>query len=366
MNFLRDIVKWVSYVVLAIFCMVIVSWHLLDPEFLNIGKKSAINARDYSEQTVLQNIVHSTQNKVVPLEPLLESKQLAPQSQEQFSTSFPVSDVNEKTCRVITNDVFRAKKEDANNRFFTFNLVAPSVSKQFENRAYSRLVALFEFFERMLIAYAPSSMRQNAPISINLYVLADRSEYEAHVASYGASAQGNKGLYLGSHNVGLIEYRVNDATTLNTLVHEATHALVYYTFGLVPRWLSEGLAEYFEGIHYDGEWTNIPSNRAWLKDEKLRFQFLELGTLVTNEQQWDTALRHALYANSWHLIYFLMNNERGRQALFTYLIMERSNPCNVIDGSEIEGLLLNSYETLESDYIQWRNEPLQSYRFKLQ
>ena len=115
----------------------------------------------------------------------------------------------------------------------------------------------------------------------------------------------------------------------NTLLHEASHAIMDAHYDDVPLWLMEGSAEYFALVLYPldelhqfllrDRWTSL--NR-WLKENKL----LPLATLLNA----DGAAFHQLdqekaYAMSWSLFQLFMSPEVNRRAMLG-LLHERQVP----------------------------------------
>ena len=107
------------------------------------------------------------------------------------------------------------------------------------------------------------------------------------------------------------------------LRHEATHALLHVAVGVLPLWLDEGLAEYFEGP--DGRQgvnsehlARLPADLAsgWKPD------LARLETLKTVRQMTPRD-----YRESWAWAHYLLNgSESGKAALLDYLDGLRTKP----------------------------------------
>lgn len=91
------------------------------------------------------------------------------------------------------------------------------------------------------LSFRPSP--QSAPVEI--YVLDDRNAFAHFLKFYYPELPPRRAFFLaqGDHRV---VYTYSSPRLAEDLRHEATHALLHGTYGPVPLWLDEGLAEYFE------------------------------------------------------------------------------------------------------------------------
>jgi hypothetical protein len=89
--------------------------------------------------------------------------------------------------------------------------------------------------------YRPSA--QSDPVEI--YVLDDRGSFEHFLKFYFPELPPRRAFFLaqGEHRV---VYTYSSPRLAEDLRHEATHALLHGSFGTLPLWLDEGIAEYFE------------------------------------------------------------------------------------------------------------------------
>jgi hypothetical protein len=84
---------------------------------------------------------------------------------------------------------------------------------------------------------------QSEPVEI--YVLDDRNAFAHFLKFYYPELPPRRAFFLaqGDHRV---VYTYSSPRLAEDLRHEATHALLHGSFGALPLWLDEGLAEYFE------------------------------------------------------------------------------------------------------------------------
>jgi len=106
---------------------------------------------------------------------------------------------------------------------------------------------------------------QSDPVEI--YVLDDRNAFEHFLKFYFPELPPRRAFFLaqGQHRV---VYTYSSPRLAEDLRHEATHALLHGSFGALPLWLDEGLAEYFETdlTAADSERERIDHFLADLKD----------------------------------------------------------------------------------------------------
>lgn len=81
---------------------------------------------------------------------------------------------------------------------------------------------------------------------IHLFLFDHKSTYESYLSRYFPNVPPRRALYIKERGPGMLfAYRTNDDFEVDVR-HEGTHALLHADLALVPLWLDEGLAEYFE------------------------------------------------------------------------------------------------------------------------
>lgn len=153
-----------------------------------------------------------------------------------------------------------------------------------------------------------------------------------------------------------------------TMIHEATHQLAFNTglhtrYADNPRWLTEGMAMFFEVPDLDSRsgWKTIGRvNAPRLKDfrETIRSprESLPLADLIRSDQSFLNANQsRAAYAKSWALTYFLLKTRR-EQAV-KYLKTFQHKPRLIADSPDDRvrefQIAFGKLETLESDWKTW-------------
>ena len=125
--------------------------------------------------------------------------------------------------------------------------------------------------------------------------------------------------------------RHGDDCTLEVVRHETSHLIAAALFGKLPKWLNEGLAEYFERMDVDGQAKIIRPSTYYL--ELLR-QKLRQGTLPDlrkhlrlSRGQWLRESERLRYGIAWSLVYYLMTDPRGRHLLASLLDAKAEHRC---------------------------------------
>lgn len=153
-----------------------------------------------------------------------------------------------------------------------------------------------------------------------------------------------------------------------TMIHEATHQLAFNSglqtrYADNPRWLSEGLAMFFEvpDLNSRSGWKTIGKvNAPRLKDfrETLRTprESLPLADLIRSDTSFLNADQsRAAYAESWALTYFLLKTRRDDAV--TYLKSIQRKPRLIADSPDDRlrefQTTFGELGTLERDWKKW-------------
>jgi len=131
------------------------------------------------------------------------------------------------------------------------------------------------------------------------------------------------------------------AGLVSTLVHEATHQMVYTT-GLaqrlapVPVWLNEGIATVFEApdMRAAGGWRGLGQiNRSRLNRFRTSYRPNGLEPLIRGDEAFrNTATAIDAYATAWALTWFLLETRKPR--LIDYMRMQAAKPALADDSPE--------------------------------
>jgi hypothetical protein len=166
---------------------------------------------------------------------------------------------------------------------------------------------------------------------VGLEIHGDRSSYEEKQGSGAPTA----GFYRHDKREAVVSGDRSRKQTHNTALHESSHAVLMDQVPGAPRWLNEGLAEYFEPLQAS------PSGRAYIPAQPQRHAYLRL--LLANDRllplerlvalspgQWASLPPEGMalvYEQSWSLVSFMMDRRSTRAELAGLLGEFRSQPA---------------------------------------
>jgi hypothetical protein len=160
-----------------------------------------------------------------------------------------------------------------------------------------------------------------APLSVKVSLWESNTDFKDYQRRISKNSTSPKGFYSRSRQ----ELVVNKSQSayLKTLAHEAQHMLVRRDGFRPPKWLNEGLSEYFEEMTQDSSGDVFVAAQPW-RSKRLR-QWLEAGELPPLSQflnrssaEWkvqDEKVPYLSQTLSWGLVYFLMETPQGRNTL---------------------------------------------------
>lgn len=170
-------------------------------------------------------------------------------------------------------------------------------------------------------------------------------------------------------NTGDIRRKI-EASSFNvaTMVHEATHQIAFNSglhtrYADNPRWLTEGMAMFFEVPDLDSRsgWKTIGRvNAPRLKDfreiVRSKREFLPLVELIRTDESFLTADRaRASYSESWALTYYLLKTQRND--VVELLKTNQRKPRLIADSAEDRvrefQAAFGELDTLENDWKKW-------------
>jgi hypothetical protein len=150
---------------------------------------------------------------------------------------------------------------------------------------------------------------------IQLLLFHDRNTYKRYLAQQFPNVPLRQALYVRSGGQGtVLAFRSDDLPV--DLRHECTHAMLHAVLPMVPLWLDEGLAEYFE-VPADDRLTRNPhhSSIKWC----MRFGRVPKMPTLEAKQSLDEMGR-AEYRDSWAYVHYMLNGPPSARAeLVAYL-----------------------------------------------
>jgi len=150
---------------------------------------------------------------------------------------------------------------------------------------------------------------------IELYLFRDKRSYDRFLKRYLPKAPYRRALYIKRQGPGQVfAYRSREFQT--DLRHECTHALLHSVLPVVPLWLDEGLAEYFEVPGNQREFDN-PHLRTLRWNLRLGI-FPKLESLEKKSKV--SEMGRSEYRYSWAWVHFMLHGRReARAELVGYL-----------------------------------------------
>jgi hypothetical protein len=138
--------------------------------------------------------------------------------------------------------------------------------------------------------------------AVHVYLFARPSTYKRYLAHYFPQAPTRRALFVKERGPGMVfAYRSDDLAI--DIRHEGTHALLHGVLPMVPLWLDEGLAEYFEvppeeRAHGNPHLTEI-RRALWVKVPPRLEQLEQLERLEE--------MGPAQYRDAWAWVHFMLH-----------------------------------------------------------
>jgi len=237
--------------------------------------------------------------------------------------------------------------------YFSLDLNTASLPYDFNQKLTLKLNKLFKVYGQLLDR---SSLKK---VEINLRIYASKIAFNQIKTEHNMPIGDNTpGFYSHATNQAHL-LLTNQAATMKTATHEATHAINRGIIGYSPKWLNEGLAEYSENIEVKGQVSSVYLNKSWTNNNRISAKILPLHTLLSaTNSDWDSTLRNRLYATSWAFIYFMMDNQQRKGMLAKIIRSEQQNLCDVADLQQVEKVIGMPVKGLQKQFGNWAKSKL--------
>lgn len=191
-------------------------------------------------------------------------------------------------------------------QYVEINLVNCKITDS-EQKKIEKLIA----YERMFCnEIFETSNNITVPVKINLY--GKYKDYRVEKIKYNAPS--STGFYISTINEAFI---VKGSDFIPVALHEASHSIFQFNYQKAPKWLNEGLAEFFETLDFDNEgnlYSYPQSNR--IKSIKAGLDFKDTDRLKTFFKIYDGAFYgHGVddnYNTAYSMIYYFVKNKSTR------------------------------------------------------
>ena len=155
---------------------------------------------------------------------------------------------------------------------------------------------------------------------IDLYLFARRATYLAYMRRYFPGIVPRQAMFVKSNSPGNV-FAHASADFAVDLRHECTHALLHACLPMVPLWLDEGLAEYYElpvsqREHGNPYWKTVKRNLYWRRPTSLT----QLESIRQLEQMGADE-----YRDAWSWVHFMLHGPPEARAALTSYLAEIAN-----------------------------------------
>jgi hypothetical protein len=185
-----------------------------------------------------------------------------------------------------------------------------------------------------------------SPPEIEIFLFSDREHLSDYVQQWRPHYPNRRALYVRKGNTHRI-YAYQDKEIEKDIRHEMTHVFVQQSSSEVPLWLDEGMAEYFEACHVEGQINSVhlehlkavAANESWKPDfERLQksedpYQFTQLN-----------------YAEAWLWVHWMMSKQ-DHQTTFARLTDPYIGNVQYANTKQKKRLLLAGNETELQNYL---------------
>ncbi|GAB4137390.1 hypothetical protein JCM17478_33850 [Thermopirellula anaerolimosa] len=165
---------------------------------------------------------------------------------------------------------------------------------------------------------------ETTPRAVDVYLFANAREYEEYVKRAFPEVPYRRALYVQRGDRAMVAAYLSPELAVD-LRHECTHALLHSALPMVPLWLDEGLAEYFEV-----EPLKRAERSPYLSAVRWRCRFGYVPSLEDLEGlQSMASMTEADYRNAWSWVHFMLHGPpEASDALVDYLatIRQRGIP----------------------------------------
>lgn len=134
---------------------------------------------------------------------------------------------------------------------------------------------------------------------IHVYVFQDQRSYRKYLRHYFPGIPYRRALFIKERGPGMVFAYQSDELAID-LRHEATHAVLHSMLPMVPLWLDEGLAEYFE-VAVEDRFLDNPHLKRVRWNARLR-QVPDLPRLEKARQLSD--MKRDDYRDAWAWVHY--------------------------------------------------------------
>lgn len=187
--------------------------------------------------------------------------------------------------------------------------------------------------------------------SIHLFLFGRQSTYEAYLQLYFPEVPSRRALYIKERGPGMVfAYKTSDFEV--DVRHEGTHALLHADLPMVPLWLDEGLAEYFEVPYDDRAFANPHLAKVkWSVRLGQKISLEKLEQLRELEQMGPGEYRQA-----WAWVHFILHGSpAAHEELVRYLSDIRAHTPPGQLSERLHRRIPNMEKKFAEHFKQWKS-----------
>lgn len=191
------------------------------------------------------------------------------------------------------------------------NLVDVELSQDEVERIQRDVNNVYQFYDQIMFF----DFYKTVPVKI--HIESNRDNYYQYLRLLlGREPSPSKGMYIRKGHQIVVYIKEDRNDTLETIKHEASHAIIDSIVPSTPTWLNEGLAEQMETLVADTETLVIHRHSANSQQVNRQQNLLSLRQLLDLQNgEWrkiSAKSNFILQAQSGELIYFLLSSNTGR------------------------------------------------------
>lgn len=185
---------------------------------------------------------------------------------------------------------------------------------------------------------------------VHLFLFEHPETYAAYVRMYFPDAPSRRALYVKQgRGPGMVFAAMSKEIEVD-LRHEGTHALLHSVLPMVPLWLDEGLAEYFEQPEANRRNSSPHLSKVRWNVRFRNFQSIE--SLESLERLEQMGLRE--YRNAWAWVHFMLHGpEPAREVLRAYLQDIQSHTAPGVLSERLKRRIPNLQQRFVAHFANW-------------
>ncbi len=230
-----------------------------------------------------------------------------------------LEEINGLVLRALNGPLWSQRSEYTSKHY----LVATDMDRSLAFEAANELESAFAMYRRDLAQVSGTEARR-----FRVFLFSGEAGYKSFCQDLlGQEPEDTAGLYSPELEQLLIWNVPIRAQFIRTIRHEGLHQYLDRVMADPPRWLNEGLAEYYEtvrlenGVSKDGD-PHLDHMQLWRYPSVGWVPLEEFVAMSSAEFDRDTSLH---YAEAWGLVHFLRRGEDPAPRLFQELIEQLSS-----------------------------------------